>query len=119
MEKEIVKNDLREIANTPANSLTQAQKKKIRDYAKEYGVAFKPKGGCGLCYHDAAIVIYNKLKNEEAEVAAKNDTRRYVLRPGVDLLFGGVRVNEATLTDELAERIIARGFEKKYFIKCE
>lgn len=119
MENEIVKNDLREIANTPAKALTQEHKKKIREYAKEYGVAFKPKSGCGSCYHDAAVIIYNKITNEDVEVAAENDTRRYVLRPGVDLLFGGVRVNEATLTDELAERIIARGFEKKYFIKCE
>ena len=119
MEKEKIKSELREIANTPAGALTAEQKAKVRDYAKAYGLDFNPKGRCGSCYHDAAAVIFDKIKEEEAKVAAGEDKRRYVLRPGVDVWFGSIRVNEATITDELAEKIIARGFSQKYFVKCE
>lgn len=119
MENENVKNELREIVNTPASKLTADQKAKVREYAQAYGVEFTPKGRCGSCYHDAAMAIFNKIAESEAEVAAETDTRRYILRPGVDLWFGNIRVNEATITDALAEEILARGFNPKYFVKCE
>ena len=119
MENENVKNELREIVNTPASKLNAEQKAKVREYAQEYGVEFTPKGRCGSCYHDAAMAIFNKIAESEAEVAAQTDTRRYILRPGVDLWFGNIRVNEATITDALAEEILARGFNPKYFVKCE
>ena len=119
MENENVKNELREIVNTPASKLTADQKAKVREYAQAYGVEFTPKGRCSSCYHDAALAIFNKIQESEAEVAAQTDTRRYILRPGVDLWFGNIRVNEATITDALAEEILARGFNPKYFVKCE
>ena len=119
MNYEEIKNKLREIVDTPAAALTPDQKAKVREYAQAYGVEFTPKGRCGSCYHDAAMAIFNKIQESEAEVAAKTDTRRYILRPGVDLFFGSIRVNEVTLTDELAEQILARGFNPKYFIRCE
>ena len=58
-------------------------------------------------------------KTKEAEENAASDTRRFILKPGVDVYFGNIRVNEATLTDELAERILERGFAADYFVKCE
>ena len=119
MAKETAKADLKEILNTPASKLTAEQKEAVKGYAKEYGVPFKPKSRCRDCYHDAAMQIYNKLNQEDAELEAQEETRRYILRPGVDVWFGNIRVNPATITDELAEYIISRGFKTKYFIKCE
>ncbi len=124
MPKETAKAALKEILNTPASKLTAEQKEVVKEYAKEYGVPFTPKSRCKDCYHDAAMQIYNKLTQEdaeleaEAEAEAQEETRRYILRPGVDVWFGNIRVNPATLTDELAEYIISRGFKTKYFIKC-
>ena len=119
MDNEKVKDFLREVVNTPVPKLTADQKKKVREYAKEYGVEFTPKGRCGLCYHGAAKQIYDKITSEEAKEAAQTDTRRYVLRLGVDVWFGNIRVNEATINDVLAEKILAMGFNRRYFIRCE
>ena len=67
-----------------------------------------------------AVELYNTIEAEEGE---KNETtateRAYILKPNVDVYFGSIRVNAATLTDELAERILARGFERKFFSKCK
>lgn len=114
-----IKNKLREIVDTPAAALTPEQKAAVREYAKTYGVEFKPKPRCASCYHDATMEIWERVKEAEAKESAQTDTRRYILRPGVDVWFGNIRVNEATITDELAEQILARGFNPKYFIKCE
>ena len=114
-----IKNKLREIVDTPAAALTPEQKATVREYAKAYGVEFKPKARCASCYHDAAMAIWERVKEAEAKESEPEDTRKYILKPGVDLFFGSIRVNEVTLTDELAEQILARGFNPKYFIKCE
>lgn len=114
-----IKNKLREIADTPAAALTPKQKAAVREYAKTYGVEFKPKSRCVSCYHDATMAIWKRVKEEEAKESAPEDTRKYILKPGVDLFFGSIRVNEVTLTDALAEKILARGFNRKYFVKCE
>lgn len=114
-----IKNKLREIVDTPAAALTPEQKAAVREYAKTYGVEFKPKPRCTSCYHDAAMTIWERVKEDEAKERALEDTRKYILKPGVDLFFGSIRVNELTLTDELAKKILARGFNPKYFVKCE
>ena len=114
-----IKNKLREIVDTPAAALTPEQKAAVREYAKAYWVEFKPKARCASCYHDAAMAIWERVKEAEAKESAPEDTRKYILKPGVDLFFGSIRVNEVTLTDDLAEQILARGFNHKYFIKCE
>ena len=114
-----IKSKLREIVDTPASALTPPQKAAVREYAETYGVEFKPKPRCASCYHDAAMTIWERVKEEEEKESAPEDTRKYILKPGVDLFFGSIRVNEVTLTDELAEQILARGFNPKYFIKCE
>lgn len=111
---------LRGIAETPAEMLTAEDKAYIRKTAAALGVPFSAgKSRCKACYIDAAIQCYSAAKTKEAEELAASDTRRYILKPGVDVFFGSMRVNEATLTDELAERIIARGFSRDYFIRCE
>ena len=114
-----IKNKLREIVDTTAAALTPEQKAAVREYAKTYGVEFNPKPRCVSCYHDAAMAIWELVKAQEAKEIAPEDTRKYILKPGVDVFFGSIRVNEITLTDTLAEQILARGFNRKYFIKCE
>lgn len=112
-----LKNELRGILNTPAKQLTKEQRNLVQTLADQLGIAHDKSKRCGSCVHDLALQVYNAI--EAAEPAPENDERRFILREGVDLIFGSIRVNAATMTDELAERILAQGFERKYFVKCE
>ena len=103
---------LREIAGKSANQITNEDKAFIREYASQYGVELpKDKPNCKSCYVDAAVLIYKEIKDAEP----KPTDRKYVLRDGVDVIWRGVRINEASVTDELAEKWIANGFPKMYF----
>ena len=114
------KQRLQQIAENNAVQLTASDKQMIREAAAAVGIEFEPKSRCTSCYRDVAVQILVALKQFEAPADTEpTDGRRYILRPGVDLLFGDIRVNEATMNDALAEKIIARGFNKKYFAKCE
>lgn len=114
---------LQQIANKPASELTADERNFVRDCAKAFGIPFDPKTRCKDCYKDAAVECYNAIKENiapaEAEQPTKVSAPRYVLRAGVDVYFGKIRVNAATITDELAEQIIAKGFDRKFFVKCE
>ena len=76
---------------------------------------------CSSCYSDAILILIKKIteKNLPKTETATTDSRKYILKSGVDVWFGSIRVNAVTLTDELAQRIIARGFPTRYFEKFE
>ena len=78
---------------------------------------------CSSCYSDAILILIKKITEEnlpkkETETAI-TDNRKYILKSGVDVWFGSIRVNAVTLTDDLAQRIIAMGFPTRYFDKYE
>ena len=110
---EETKTRLQAIAN--GETLTAEGKKLVREQAQALGVVFDAKSRCKSCYIDAAILCLLELRKREP---APETERAYVLRDGVDVWFGSIRVNAATLTDEMAADIIARGFKKSYFVKC-
>lgn len=98
-----------------SGKLTAEEKKFINELCAELGVKFEPKSTkCSDCYKDAAVQCYNILSRQEPKEGAK-----YVLKQGVDVIFGSVRVNAATLTDELAEEILRRGFDRDFFEICK
>ena len=76
---------------------------------------------CSSCYSDAILILIKKITEENLPKTetATTDNRKYILKEGVDVWFGSIRVNAITLTDDLAERIIARGFPTRYFDKYE
>lgn len=103
---------LREIAAKSASQVTNDDKDFIRDLALRYGVQLpKEKPNCKSCYVDAAVQIYKAIKDTEP----KPTDRKYVLRDGVDVIWKGIRINAASVTDELAEEWISNGFPKVYF----
>lgn len=117
MSTEEIKMRLREIVNKAARNLTEDDRSFLLFVANELEIGRGGKSGCVKCWHDLAVRCYNKIsENEQPE---NDDKRKYILKKGVDVYFGNIRVNDATLTDELAERILARGFERKLFAKCE
>ena len=115
--KEEQKERLRAIAQGNPQSMTKDDRDFVKACADELGVKIK-NIRCRSCYYDAALECVVMINEKSEEKASETDDRRYILRNGVDLLFGDIRVNAATMTDELAERIIARGFETKYLEKC-
>ena len=116
MELQELKSELKQLAQE--TNLTKEQRERVCEIARELGVTLDLKRNCKNCYNDAVVLLYREVQSKLAQGGATDDERRYILRPDVDVFFGGVRVNAATLTDELAERLIARGLERKLFIKC-
>lgn len=103
---------IREIAAKSASQVTNDDKNFIRNLAPRYGVQLpKEKPNCKSCYVDAAVQIYKAIKDAEPKPA----DRKYVLRDGVDVIWKGIRINAASVTDELAEEWISNGFPKVYF----
>lgn len=101
---------LKVIAAKTANQVTREDKDFIRSLAGEYGVQLpKEKPNCKSCYVDAAVAIWKKMKDNTPS------DRKYVLRAGVDVIWNGIRINEASCTDAKAEEWIANGFPKLYF----
>lgn len=121
MSNEEIKNKLREIVNKSARLITDEEREYLKELAEKLSIAPDVKKNCAKCWHSLAMECWQSIAAQEEEDAPKSaeTDRKYVLKKGVDLLFGSIRVNELTLTDELAENIIARGFEKKWFEKCE
>lgn len=76
---------------------------------------------CSSCYSDAILILIKKITEENLpkKETATTDNRKYILKSGVDVWFGSIRINAITLTDDLAEKIIARGFPTRYFEKYE
>lgn len=114
MENEEIKKRIREIINTPASMLSNSDKDFLLKAGLQVGVL--KNGTCKRCWHDYAMQVWRALDAEHQE---GQDTREYVLRDGVDVFFGNIRVNDATLTDELAHYLVEHGFNRKYFKKCE
>ena len=100
-------------------SLSKKDKTYIEGLCSTYDVKLNKK--CSSCYSDAILILIKKITEENLpkKETATTDNRKYILKSGVDVWFGSIRVNAVTLTDELAQRIIARGFPTRYFEKYE
>lgn len=116
MELEQIKTELHDLAQQ--KQLTKEQRERVCEIASELGITLTLRPKCKDCYMDAVVMLHYEVSKRLAEQNADQDERRYILHPNVDVFFGSVRVNEATITDELAERLIARGLERKLFVKC-
>lgn len=87
----------------------------IKAISEDLGVAFKPRANCKECYSDQAKILLKKVREQKP---AASD-RAYELLPDVDVIWRNIRVNNETLTDEIAEQMIADGFPRLYFAKCK
>ena len=100
-------------------TLSKKDKTYIEGLCSTYDVKLNKK--CSSCYTDAILILIKKITEENLpkKETATTDNRKYILKSGVDVWFGSIRVNAVTLTDELAEKIIAKGFPTRYFEKYE
>ena len=58
------------------------------------------------------------MAKQKTKQAAPETAAKYLLKEGVNVIFGGVPVNAATLTDELGDWLCAHGFPRKFFAKA-
>ena len=100
-------------------TFSKKDKAYIEGLCTDYDV--KLNKNCSSCYTDAILILIKKITEENLpkKETATTDNRKYILKSGVDVWFGSIRVNAVTLTDELAEKIIAKGFPTRYFDKYE
>ena len=99
-------------------TLSKKDKAYIEGLCSTYDV--KLNKNCSSCYSDAILILIKKITEKNLpKKETTTDSRKYILKEGVDVWFGSIRVNAVTLTDELAQRIIARGFPTRYFDKIE
>ena len=113
-------NDIEKLKEIYRNkTLSKKDKTYIEGLCSTYDVKLNKK--CSSCYSDAILILIKKITEENLpkKETATTDNRKYILKSGVDVWFGSIRVNAITLTDELAEKIIARGFPVRYFDKYE
>ena len=89
---------------------TTAERELVVEYAAKHDLQINTL--CPECYKDVAAVLYGIYKPAPAQ-----DERRYVLREGLDVRFCGLRINAATLTDEMAEHILSAGFPERFFTR--
>lgn len=109
---------LRQIATMTNAELTDADRQLVKEQSEKMGLTFEPENtGCQKCYSDQAILILSELKKEKANTE-KSD-RKYVLRDNIDCIFKGMRINNDTLTDEMAEALLEQGFEPSFFVGYE
>ena len=118
-------NKLREIAAKSAKQVTNEDKEFIRDIAPRYGVELpKEKPNCKSCYVDAAVAIYKAIKDaqndeqvntpQETKEPAKSQENVLKLKDGVDVIWRGVRINEASATAENLRTWVDNGFPIRF-----
>ena len=113
-------NDIEKLKELYRNkSLSKKDKTYIEMLCATYYIKLNKK--CSSCYSDAILILIKKITEENLpkKETATTDDRKYILKSGVDVWFGSIRVNAVTLTDDLAQKIIARGFPTRYFDKYE
>ena len=95
-----------------ASSLNDEDKAFIRDMCKEFHLSFEPRNTrCQNCYKDQIIIIMNEIKKKQAP---KTGCKWSVVEPhgSVGLIINGELVNNSTINNGLAKRVIAAGFGK-------
>ena len=110
--------DIEKLKEIYHKTVSKKDKTYIEELCTEYNVKLNKK--CSSCYSDAILILIKKITEENLpKKETATDKRKYILKSGVDVWFGSIRVNAVTLTDDLAEKIIARGFPTRYFEKIE
>lgn len=107
--------ELRRIAAKLPSEVTAEEKEVIKTACEEAGIKFSTRKKCPNCIIDLAIKAYGVLnKDEQTE---ESSTAKWAVRPGLDVVYRGRRINATTITDELAEEILAEGFPKMFLVE--
>ena len=94
-------------------TLTKVEKAFLTDEATRLNINFEVRPDCSSCYQDLALQIY-KLEKENVSVEETTTIPKYKLIKGFDSIIVGTgeRINEATITDQMAKRLYDAGMTK-------
>lgn len=94
-------------------TLTKVEKAFLTDEATRLNINFEIRPDCSSCYQDLALQIY-KLEKENVPVEETTTIPKYKLIKGFDSIIVGTgeRINEATITDQMAKRLYDAGMTK-------
>lgn len=93
-----------------AFSLSKKDRAFIRDTSKELSVEFNPRSKCEDCYRDQIIILTIEVKKHLSVV--ENSSSSYKMVNGKSINWRGLKINDETITDEIAEKFISN--VKKY-----
>ena len=93
-------------------TLTKVEKAFLTDEATRLNINFEIRPDCSSCYQDLALQIY-KLEKENVPVEETTTIPKFILKKGFDSIIVGTgeRINEATITDEIAKQLFDRGLK--------
>lgn len=107
--------ELRLIAGKQPSEVTAEDKEVIKEACEEAGIKYSDRKKCPNCIIDLAIKAYGVLnKDEQSE---ETSTAKWAVRPGLDVVYRGRRINATTITDTLAEEILAEGFPRMFLVE--
>ena len=94
-------------------TLTKVEKAFLTDEATRLNINFEIRPDCSSCYQDLALQIY-KLEKENVPVEETTTIPKFKLIKGFDSIIVGTgeRINEATITDQMAKRLYDAGMTK-------
>lgn len=107
--------ELRRIAAKLPSEVTAEEKEAIKTACEDAGIKFAIRKKCPNCIIDLAIKAYGILNKDEQTEA--ESTAKWAVRPGLDVVYRGRRINATTITDALAEEILAEGFPKMFLVE--
>ena len=105
---------LKELFNKP--NLTIEDKQFIKDLSTQLNVKFVEREFCSDCYKDQIMVLLKVLTQQKIDNG--EITADYVLRPDIDVIYNGLRINNATLTNDIAEEFLQMGL-RHWFMKVK
>lgn len=108
--------ELRRIAAKLPSEVTDEEKQVIKGACEEAGIKYTTRKRCPNCIIDLAIKAYGVLAKDDEQTKSKS-TAKWAVRPGLDVVYRGRRINATTITDTLAEEILAEGFPKMFLVE--
>ena len=105
---------LKELFNK--QNLTLEDKQYIKDLSVQMNVKFVEREFCSDCYKDQIMVLLKVLTQQKIDNG--EITADYVLRPDIDVIYNGLRINNATLTNDIAEEFLRMGL-RHWFMKVK
>lgn len=102
---------LKDIINNSYKRLTAEDKAFVYATADELGIIYDKKATCKSCVIDVAVMCVDEMRKDE-----KSEGTGLRLKPGIDILVNGTRINSATCsTVEECENALKLGTPRHYF----
>ncbi len=88
-----------------AFSLSKKDREFIRDLSNELKVSFTPRSKCADCYKDQIIILVIEVKKHVTIIENSNTVYKMVNSKNIN--WRGFKINDETITDELADKFIS------------